>query len=137
MIALVGALRFGWVFLAGYVIFVALTRLMLAIVLFAYSPRVDLNSVWCLYVNQLVNAGVKLSMLWRLPQQRWANRGHQQAGQQAGQRGVGLLARFQNGMAVYLTTLSVATVMLIATTLTGALPAPRWGMVFLLEDWWR
>jgi mannuronan synthase len=137
MIALVGALQFGWVFLAAYMIFVAVTRLMLALVLFAYSPRVDLNYVWCLYVNQLVNAGVKLYMLWRLPQQRWANRGNQQAGQQAGQRGVGLLARFQNGMAVYLTTLSVATVVLIATSLTGALPAPRWGMVFLFEDWLR
>ena len=51
LLALAGAIKIGPAFLVAYVIYLALTRLALALVLFAYSPRVDMNYVWCLYLN--------------------------------------------------------------------------------------
>ena len=55
-------------FLVAYVIYIAITRCMLSIVLFTYARSVDLNYVWCLYANQLLNAAVKVYMMWRLVQ---------------------------------------------------------------------
>jgi mannuronan synthase len=131
LLAITGALRIGVAFIAVYAIYVALTRLMLALVLFAYSPRVDLNYIWCLYANQLVNAGVKLYTMWRLPQQKWANRGNQKAG--LGVSGFVHVAR--RGVAAYLTTLSIVSLALAASIWTNLLPAPRFGLMFLFERW--
>jgi mannuronan synthase len=103
----------------------------LALVLFAYSPRVDLNYIWCLYANQLVNAGVKLYTMWRLPQQKWANRGNQQAGMGVS----GLLQFARRSVAAYLTLLSIISLVLVASIWTNLLPTPRWGLTFLLERW--
>ena len=127
LLAMAGTLQYGPPFLLVYILYVILTRMTLAIVLFAYSPRVDLNYVWCLYLNQLVNAGVKLYTLWRLPQQRWSNRGNQRAG--AGTSG--LTARFRRSMAAYLTVLSVAALGVTAVGMTGLIKFPGWGLVFL------
>ena len=131
LLALAGAIKIGPAFLVAYVIYLALTRLTLALVLFAYSPRVDMNYVWCLYLNQLVNAAVKLYTLWRLPQQRWVNRGNQSA------NSAKAAATFdvRRGVAAYLTALSVAALILVAVTWTGLVHAPRWGVVFMLEGW--
>jgi mannuronan synthase len=131
LLAITGALRIGLAFLAAYAIYVALTRLMLALVLFAYSPRIDMNYIWCLYLNQLVNAAVKLYTMWRLPQQKWANRGNQKSNAFAG----GFVQSVRRGMAAYLTALSVASLLLIASLWTGLLTTPRWGFVFLTEGW--
>ena len=131
LLAIAGMLKLGFAFLLVYLIYVVLTRLALAVVLFAYSPRVDLNYVWCLYLNQLVNAGVKLYTLWRLPQQRWANRGNQRAGQ----AGFGFVATLRRSMAAYLTVLSVAALGVMAISLTGLVRFPGWSVVFLTSDW--
>jgi mannuronan synthase len=131
LLAIAGSVRIGIAFLAAYAVYLALTRLMLALVLFAYSPRVDLHYIWCLYVNQLVNAGVKLYIMWRLPQQRWANRGNQSAKSASG--GVNLMLR--RGMAAYLTALSVAGLVVVAILWTGLYQGPGWAHVFLLERW--
>ena len=79
----------------------------------------------------MVNAAVKLYTLWRLPQQRWVNRGNQSANSALPD------ARFdvRRGAAAYLTTLSVAALILVAVTWTGLVHAPRWGVVFMLEGW--
>ena len=97
------ALKIGWSFLAAYAVYVVLTRLLVSLVLFSYSPRVDFNYVWCLYANQIVNATVKLYMLWRLPNQRWSNRGNQCKMQAA--RACWPPSR--SAMAGYLTALSI------------------------------
>ena len=67
-------------FLISYFVYIAITRGLLAMILFTYAHRVDLNFIWALYVNQLVNAVVKVYMLWRLAKQKWANRGNQKQG---------------------------------------------------------
>ena len=133
LLAIAGIMKLGLAFLPVYIVYVVLTRLMLALVLFAYSPRVDLNYVWCLYLNQLVNAAVKLYTLWRLPQQRWTNRGNQRADMAS----LGLKAQFRRSMARYLTTLSIVALGLMAMSLTGLVHLPGWGLVFLMSGWVR
>jgi mannuronan synthase len=116
--AVLGVWQFGWAFLAAYILYVAVTRLITALVLFTYCRRVDFNFVWCLYANQLANASIKLYMIWRLPKQRWANRGNQTAG--------GGQARFKEWAAGYLTVVSVLSLILAGLLATGLLPVPRW-----------
>jgi mannuronan synthase len=118
--ALLLSMRFGWAVLWGYFAYVLVTRFIAALILSAYSPRFDLNYVWCLYANQLLNAAVKVYMIWRLPAQRWANRGNQVAGA-GGQR---LLAKVRAVIAAYLTVVSVAGLLLAATLATGVLQTP-------------
>ena len=116
--ALVGTAKFGWTFLAAYAVYVALTRLVSALVLFAYSGGVNLHYVWALYANQLLNSFVKLYMIWRLPKQRWFNRGNQQSSAS----GDTFVAAARSTMAAYLTTLSLAVLLLAALILTHTMP---------------
>ena len=119
--AIVGTLTFGPPFLLAFVIYVALSRLALSLVLFHYSKRVDLNFVWCLYANQILNSAIKLYLLWRLPRQRWSNRGNQVAGMSGG----GLIATIRNVMAIYLTSLSLSMLLISALVTTSILTVPR------------
>jgi mannuronan synthase len=116
--AILGVWKFGWAFLAGYLLYIAVTRLITALVLFTFCRRIDFNFVWCLYANQLANASIKLYMIWRLPKQRWANRGNQSAG--------GGQARLKEWAAGYLTGVSVLALLLAGLLVTGLLPVPRW-----------
>jgi mannuronan synthase len=118
-------------YILSYVIYIAITRMLLSMLLFFYSRTVDLNYVWILYVNQVLNASVKFYILWRLSKQKWANRGNQTAGF----AGVGALERFRNGMAIYLTTLSVCTLTLATIIYTKLLAIPHWNMVASLFSW--
>jgi mannuronan synthase len=129
LLALMAGVKLGWSFLAAYAVYVVLTRLLVSLVLFSYSPRVDFNYVWCLYANQIVNATVKLYMLWRLPNQRWSNRGNQS--QNAG--GTRLLALSRSVMAGYLTLLSIGALFLFAALATNVLPRPSWAFIETLR----
>jgi mannuronan synthase len=122
MVAMIGTLKFGFAFLASYVIFVALTRMLVSMVLFTYARRVDLAYVWVLYVNQLMNAAIKVHMLWRLAKQKWANRG----GQSQGMDQQGLVGVAREGMAVYLTWLSLMALILFVMISMGLLESPSW-----------
>jgi mannuronan synthase len=116
--AALGVWRFGWSFLAAYILYVVITRLVTSLVLFTFCKRIDFNFIWCLYANQLSNATIKLYMIWRLPKQRWANRGNQTAG--------GGQARFKEWAAGYLTGVSLLALLLAGLLVTGLLPVPRW-----------
>ncbi len=120
MFAIAGGLKLGLSYVASYFVYIAITRTLLSMVLFAYAPRVDLNYIWCLYTNQILNASVKIYMMWRLSRQKWANRGNQRAG--AG--GDGALDMFRNAMAVYLTTLSIVGLLLAVMIYTKILMVP-------------
>lgn len=113
--AIVAAVRFGWSALVVYAVYVVLTRLVTALVLSAYARRVDLNFIWCLYANQIMNAGIKVYMIWRLPKQRWANRGNQRSG--AGT--FSLLGVTREAAAALFTVASVAALVLAAAIVTG------------------
>lgn len=118
--ALVGVIKLGPMFLLAYGVYVAVTRLVTALVLFTYSRTVDLNFTWSLYANQLMNSIVKLYMIWRLPKQRWVNRGNQRAGASGG----AMLTAARNLMAVYLTGFSLLLLIIVALVLTTTLTMP-------------
>ena len=119
------ALRLGLGYVLQYIVYLAITRMLLSLVLFSYSETVDLNYVWILPVNQKLNAQVKIYMLWRLSKQRWANRGNQTAGM----GGTTLLARAQSFMAAWLTWMSVASLFLGVIFYSDMLTIPSAGFV--------
>ena len=130
--AVVGTVKLGPMFLLAYAVYVAMTRMVVAIVLFGYSHRVDLNYTWCLYANQLLNSIVKLYMIWRLPKQRWLNRGNQRSGAGSG----GLLGAAREIMAGYLTGFSVLALLLFALLATGTMSAPSLTLIETVYAGW-
>ncbi|MEM7776633.1 MAG: glycosyltransferase [Pseudomonadota bacterium] len=122
MLAVAGAAKFGVSFLLAYITFIAVSRGLLALVLFTYARRVDLNFIWCLYANQIVNALVKIYMMWRLAKQKWANRGNQTQGF-SGRSWVDFARTW---MARYLTAFSFASLFLVVTIYTQLLVVPSW-----------
>ena len=125
MIAIAGCMKFGSSYLLAYTIYIAVSRMMLSLVLFTYARRVDLNFVWTLYVNQILNAVVKIYMQWRLAKQKWTNRGNQKAGFAVS----GWLTIFREGMAFYMTALSFVSVFLIVMVYTRLLSIPSLGLL--------
>ena len=125
LLAVIASTHIGMSFVVSYIVFVAVTRMILSIVLFMYSKRVDLNYVWILYANQILNATVKVYMIWRLSKQKWTNRGNQAAGLKAN----GALAIARNMMAAYLTFLSVTCLALIIIAYTNFYSVPSWDFI--------
>jgi mannuronan synthase len=128
LLAVAGSLKVGVAFFLAYAIYIAITRGLLSLILFAYARHVDLNFIWCLYANQLLNAAVKVYMMWRLAKQKWANRGNQKQGFDTNR----LETLFREGMAAYLTALSVAVLFLAVMIYTKLLSVPSWAMVSTL-----
>ncbi len=128
MLALAGALKLGSGYIVAYILYIAITRALLAIVLFTYARRVDLNYIWCLYVNQLLNAAVKIYMMWRLAKQKWANRGNQKQGS----TGDSALETFRGAMAIYLTVLSACSILVVVMIYTELLTVPSFDLVVSL-----
>lgn len=61
-------------------LWIAFTRLCLSSVLFYHARRIDLSFPFILYFNQIMTSFIKIYILFRLPQQKWKNRGDQKAG---------------------------------------------------------
>ena len=125
MLAIAGALKAGFAYIIAYCIYIAITRALLSIVLFTYARAVDLNYIWCLYANQLLNAAVKIYMIWRLSKQRWANRGNQRQGFVGG----GWIELYRACMAIYLTALSAAGLFLVVMLYAELLKVPSFRFV--------
>ena len=87
----------------SYVIFIALSRMLLSLFLFSYSRSIHLSYPWILFFNQLINAAVKVYCIFRLSKQRWSNRGNQSS--ESGE--ASLLEASRNAMANWCTTISV------------------------------
>ncbi|MBV6633046.1 MAG: glycosyltransferase [Alphaproteobacteria bacterium] len=102
-LALSASLLVSPYYMVSYVLFILFSRMMLSLVLFTYSRKIDITYPFILYLNQLINASVKVYCIWRLSKQRWSNRGNQSAGFDGGT----FIDQFRNGMAKYLTALSV------------------------------
>lgn len=124
-VAIAGTLKVGLSFLFAYLIFIAVSRMIFALVLFCYAPKVDLGYVWTLYANQLLNAIVKVYMSWRLAKQKWANRGNQKQGMDD----LGIVSIAREAMASYLTVLSFAGLFLLAIVGTKLLDIPSWALI--------
>ena len=107
-LAVSAAVLVGLDYLISYVIFIALSRLFLSLILCTYSRKVELNYSWILYLNQLINASVKVYCIFRLSKQRWSNRGNQTAGMD----GASWVETARNWMAAWCTTVAVALLFL-------------------------
>jgi glycosyltransferase Alg8 len=119
VLALGGGLFVSWAFVPAYLAWIVGTRLILSSVLWAYSRQVHLSYPPLLFVNQFVNAAVKVYCLFRLSKQRWTNRGDQRAG-----FSVGVVERARNAMAGYLTTVAVTALLVAVVTYANLLHLP-------------
>jgi glycosyltransferase Alg8 len=125
MLAVAASFVNGFDYLVAYIIYIAITRMLLSLLIYAYARRVDLNYPWIMFLNQAVNAAVKVYILWRLSKQKWANRGDQRAGFDS----AGWQALAREMMASYLTALSVLALFLAVMFYTGLLHVPSWHFV--------
>jgi glycosyltransferase Alg8 len=89
-----------------YLVWVLTTRTFLSLLLYPYAGRICIAFPFFLFINQLVNAVVKVYLVFRLPKQRWMNRGDQQA-IRSGNRA---FEAFRNFMAGYLTTFWISII---------------------------
>ncbi len=104
MLAVSAFFLVGFHYLASYIVFIAISRLLLSLILCTYSRQVEISYSWILYLNQLINASVKVYCIFRLSKQRWSNRGNQSAGM----NGDSLVETARNWMASWCTSIAVA-----------------------------
>ena len=115
----------GPAYLLSYILFIAVSRMLLSLFLFSYSRRVIMSYPWILYLNQLINASVKVYCVYRLSKQRWSNRGNQSAGM----GGDSWKETARNSMANWCTATAVATLFLVTLHVSGLAPVLSWQMV--------
>ena len=106
-------------YIANVVLWIAASRVVLCMVLFRYARLPDLSWPIILYVNQIINASVKIYMLFHLSKQRWANRGNQESGD-----GVGGIEMAKSGIAKFQLGTALMTFLTAVGILTGLLPSP-------------
>ena len=97
-------------------LWVMLTRGLQSCLLFIYHRRIDITFPAMLYFNQIAGSLVKIYILFRLPMQRWANRGDQRANDARGQAW-----RWKERLALYLTLFWVAAFVFGVLLFTGAI----------------
>lgn len=114
--ALAAALWSGPLVLVAYLAWVLFVRLLASLVLFGYARKIDATFPFLLYASQLLNAVTKLYIWFRLPMQRWSNRGDQRAALGAG---AGRRLVIANGL-TYLCVLALASVALLYTQLLSS-----------------
>ncbi len=105
------------IYIVNALIWVVATRLILSAFLWRYAREPEMSWSVILYFNQVVNAVVKIYMIFHLAKQKWFNRGNQSAGNAGGLRFKEAIAMFQMVTAV---SLFVTTIAIYA----GVLPRP-------------
>lgn len=130
LLAIMTSILYSPAYLATYIFWILLSRMMLSLVLYCYSPKVNMAYPLILYFNQFINAGVKVYCLFRLSKQRWANRGDQSAGMEVSS----LKETARNFMANYLTAFYVILLLILIASYSGLLYLPSYAFVraFLL-----
>lgn len=106
-------------YLWSCLIWVVFSRVVLCIFLYSYSRTVDLSWPFILYLNQVINASVKIFMIYHLSKQKWSNRGNQSSAD-----GSGFFAQLQNFTAKSQMIIAVSAFVTILSVTVGILPAP-------------
>lgn len=106
-------------YLWSVLIWVAASRLLLSVFLYRHARSADLSWPCILYLNQIVNALVKIYMIHHLSKQKWSNRGNQAAG-----GGGSWLDRARNWVALAQMTTMVTGFVLLVGIYVGVFPAP-------------
>lgn len=100
----------------SYLLWVVLTRLFLSSLIWYHARHIDMTYPFHLYINQMTNAALKVYLLFRLPNQRWANRKDQRYSPAEGLRWA-----IKNSLALYLTVLYVSFFMFVILIYIGVL----------------
>lgn len=111
-------------FLLVYIIWILFTRLCLSCILFYYGRRIDVSFPFLLYFSQVLNSFVKIYLLFRLPRQRWANRGDQQSEKEAG-------AHWKDWAATGLTTFYCTCFFITVLAYLGIITIPGFADIFI------
>jgi glycosyltransferase Alg8 len=98
---------------------VLLTRSLLSIFLFYHHRRVDPLFPFILYANQIGSSILKIYILFRLPMQRWANRGDQRSFSK-----IDWGMKLKGWMATYITLLWCLVFTLAVVHYTGVVSTP-------------
>ncbi|MCR9139242.1 MAG: glycosyltransferase family 2 protein [Alphaproteobacteria bacterium] len=133
MLALSAMFLVGVSYLLSYVLFIAISRLLLSLVLCTYSRKVELSYSWILYLNQLINASVKVYCIFRLSKQRWSNRGNQAAGM----NGDSVVEMARNGMAAWCTSIAVGLLFLVTVHYSNLIEIPSSAQIWDFFDLFR
>jgi glycosyltransferase Alg8 len=104
-----------------YVAWICVTRLLLAMPLFAYEGRIRPVFPLFLYLNQLANSLIKGYLTFRPATQRWLNRGDQRA-----DAAPSALARFRERMADYVMVVWMTAMAVGLALYIGILRRPTW-----------
>jgi glycosyltransferase Alg8 len=111
-------------FIFTYFLWIAATRFLMSSTLFLYSNRIHMSYPLILYCNQLLLAFVKAYMIFRLPQQRWANRLDQRSGDDLVKSGTN---RYFAG---YLNTFYMVLLLFGVLLMSGVLYVPAMAQIF-------
>lgn len=125
VLAVLATVIVGPAYLLSYILFIAVSRMLLSLFLFGYSRQVIMHYPWILYFNQLINASVKVYCIYRLSKQRWSNRGNQSAGM----GGDSLIETARNSMANWCTATAVMALFLFTLHVSGLLPILPWRVI--------
>jgi glycosyltransferase Alg8 len=106
-------------YLANTLIWVLFSRVVLCLFLFRYSRVIDLSWPFILYLNQVINASVKIFMIFHLSKQKWSNRGNQSSGNETGR-----MAKLQNHTAKAQLYIAVSAFLTGLAVYIGILPPP-------------
>ncbi len=106
-------------YLLHCLIWVVLSRTILCLFLFRYARSTDLSWPFILYFNQIINASVKIFMIFHLSKQKWSNRGNQSAGD-----GVGFVEKLRNGVAKFQLVTAVFAFVIGLAIYIDLLPSP-------------
>jgi glycosyltransferase Alg8 len=101
------------------VLWVITSRLFLSAWLWRYAREPDLAWPFILYFNQIINAGVKIYMLFHLAKQKWFNRGGQTAGGRKNRADA-----LKEQVALFQLATSVAAFVTLLGIYAGVLPRP-------------
>ncbi len=122
VLALCASVTYGASYLIAYIIFIAISRMLLSLFLFSYSRKIQMSYPCILYLNQLINASVKVYSIFRLSKQKWSNRGNQTSEKAGG----ALLESMRNGMANWCTLIAVLSLFILTLHYAGIIDIPSY-----------
>ncbi len=106
-------------YLTNVLLWLVATRLLLSAWLWRKARVPDLSWPFILYFNQIINAGVKIYMLFHLARQRWFNRGGQKT-----RAARGTLERVRGAVAFLQLVTTVTAFVTVLGIYAGVLPPP-------------
>lgn len=106
-------------YIISYIVWIAISRMLLSLFLYRYCDRIYLSFPFILYFNQLLNASVKVYCIFRLSKQRWTNRGDQSSGFDDS-----IKERLRNVMANYITAVWVSALFFATAIYTALINLP-------------